>query len=314
MKIFDPKNNNKKVKISSNPLISVCITAYKKEKYIGEAIESVLMQITNFDFEIIITEDRGNDRTLEICNQYQSLHPEKIRVIQNEINLGMTLNMLKGFELSRGKYIAILDADDVWSDPLKLQKQVDFLENNPDYSLVFHDNEYCDQNLNAIDTFKQRFPFRDYEDITLKKLVVWSILGATSSIVFKKIENYPDWAAKTLGTERLIYFVHFFHGKMKYLPDVMFKYRTLPDSWDRDKTKVIAGERNINDYLLYSSVLYPKYRCFFTKKIIWNRFYLMLQYLKIKKPIKALNNFFSLLKECIKYLWYVLFKSKHEDL
>ncbi len=120
------------------PLVSVCMITYKHEAFIAEAIESVLMQQTDFPFELIIGEDFGLDRTRSICEAYQAKYPDVIRLLPSEKNIGLQQNFIEVLFATKGKYIALLDGDDYWTDPNKLQKQVGFLEKNEAYGMVFH--------------------------------------------------------------------------------------------------------------------------------------------------------------------------------
>ena len=121
-----------------NLKVSVCMVTYNHEKYIAQAIESVLMQKTNFDYELVIGEDCSTDKTKKIIIKYQKRYPKIIRIILNKKNLGAGLNFVQILEACKGEYIALLDGDDYWTDPVKLQKQVDFLDNNPYYSISSH--------------------------------------------------------------------------------------------------------------------------------------------------------------------------------
>jgi O-antigen/teichoic acid export membrane protein len=125
------------------PLVSIHCLAYNHKDYIAQAIESFLMQKTNFQFEIIIGEDYSTDGTREIVFDYEKKYPDLIRVITSDKNVGMNENALRTKIAARGKYISFCEGDDYWIDPLKLQKQVDFLEENPDYGMVHTDlHEY----------------------------------------------------------------------------------------------------------------------------------------------------------------------------
>ena len=110
------------------PLVSVCMTTYNHEQYIAQAIESVISQQFNFDVEIIIGEDCSTDNTIAICREYKAKYPECIRIVTSENNIGMHANYRRTIEACRGKYIAMLDGDDYFTDPDKLQMQVDLLE------------------------------------------------------------------------------------------------------------------------------------------------------------------------------------------
>lgn len=106
---------------------------YNHEKYIRQAIDSILMQQVNFDYEIIIGDDASIDKTPEIINEYQKKYPDKIKAILRKENLGPTRNGYGIKMMAKGKYIAVLEGDDFWIDKNKLQKQVDFLEKNQEY-------------------------------------------------------------------------------------------------------------------------------------------------------------------------------------
>ena len=110
------------------PLVSVCMTTYNHEKYISQAIESVLCQRTTFSFEVVIGEDCSTDNTLAICRQYEAQHPDIVRVVASEHNIGMHRNYRRTIEACRGKYIAMCDGDDWFSDENKLQMQVEMIE------------------------------------------------------------------------------------------------------------------------------------------------------------------------------------------
>ena len=122
--------------MSKNPLVSVHMITYNHELYIAQAVEGVLRQQTDFPFELVIGEDCSTDRTREIVLEHQKKHPETIRVITGERNVGASANELRTDKACRGKYVAYCEGDDYWHHPLKLQKQVDYLELHPEVGLV----------------------------------------------------------------------------------------------------------------------------------------------------------------------------------
>ena len=109
------------------PLVSVCMTTYNHERYIAQAIESVLRQQTDFAVEVVVGEDCSTDNTLAICREYEAKYPDRVRVIVSERNIGMHANYRRTIEACRGEYVAMCDGDDWFSDPNKLQLQVDKL-------------------------------------------------------------------------------------------------------------------------------------------------------------------------------------------
>ena len=112
------------------PLVSVCMTTYNHEKFISQAIESVLCQRTTFGVEVVIGEDCSTDNTLAICRQYEAQYPDIVRIIASDHNIGMHANYRRTIEACRGKYIAMCDGDDWFTDENKLQIQVEELENS----------------------------------------------------------------------------------------------------------------------------------------------------------------------------------------
>lgn len=124
-------NNNK-------PLVSICCITYNHENFIRSTIEGFLSQVTSFTYEIIIHDDASNDSTAEIIKEYASRHPGIIRTIlqqENQFSKGVSPLIKFVFPIVIGKYFAICEGDDYWTDNHKLQKQVDFMENHPEYGL-----------------------------------------------------------------------------------------------------------------------------------------------------------------------------------
>ena len=141
------------------PQVSVCITTYQHAAFIKKCVTSALDQKTNFPIEIIIGEDESTDGTREICIEYAKKYPDKIRLFlhsrKNVIfinnNPSGRFNLLWNLHHAKGKYIAWIDGDDYWTDPFKLQKQVDFLETNPEYSMSCTNFSVVDKKGNLIE-------------------------------------------------------------------------------------------------------------------------------------------------------------------
>ena len=115
------------------PLVSICCITYNHEPYIRDAIEGFLMQKTDFPFEILIHDDASTDGTADIIREYEAKYPDIIKPIyqtENQYSKGIKVSQVYQFPRAKGKYIALCEGDDYWTDPYKLQKQVDFLEAN----------------------------------------------------------------------------------------------------------------------------------------------------------------------------------------
>lgn len=210
-------------KLLEIPLVSICCITYNHEKYIAEAIDGFLMQETTFPFEILIGEDCSTDGTMEIINIYKNLYPNLIKVITGDTNLGMQKNFTRIFEACGGRYIALCEGDDFWTSPHKLQRQIDFLENNSDYAICCHKSENYHQENNTVLNY---FPAIEYEkDLTIYDLFQANIAN-TCTFVYRNqnikiplfFENFSlgDWPLHMLHAE---------YGKIKYLPQSMARYR-----------------------------------------------------------------------------------------
>ena len=127
-------------------MLSVIMTTYNHERYIAQAIESVLRQQTDFRIEIVIGEDCSTDRTRAIAEDYATQYPDAIRIITSAENVGWRKNYRRTIAAARGKYIALLDGDDYFTHRKKLQMQVDLLEANPDVGMCYGRSERKDEN------------------------------------------------------------------------------------------------------------------------------------------------------------------------
>lgn len=218
-KVVENKN-----KVAENPLVTVCIQTYQHVDYIKECLDGILNQKTNFDFEILLGEDASTDGTREICIDYAERYPEKIRLFlhhrENNISVGGKpsgrFNFLYNLYTAQGKYIALCEGDDYWTDPLKLQKQVDFLEENEEHAIVSTNCHFLLNNKLE----KSHSKYEGLENIIPNDLVD-SFFIHTNSIVFKKefltneliqsMQNVP------FGDYPLVFYLTLYgkHHKMK---------------------------------------------------------------------------------------------------
>lgn len=219
-----------------DPLCTVFIFTYNQENLISQTIESILEQETNFQFEIIIAEDCGTDNTKEICIGYQKAHPGIVKVVAMDENVGMFRNYHENIlNHAKGKYVAQCAGDDYWCDKLKLQKQVEFLENNSDYGLIH--SSVCVLNVDS-GSKKEMIKFDLGEG--LKDFFFENKIAALTACyrldIFKQYckeinplnqnwhsEDYPMW----------LYFAG--HTKIKVLEEVTAVYRVYADSLSRPK-------------------------------------------------------------------------------
>ncbi|MEM9923097.1 MAG: glycosyltransferase [Cyanobacteria bacterium P01_D01_bin.50] len=224
MKIFMPAKNMQLPK--NNIKVSVSLITFNHEKFIAQAIESILNQKVNFNYEIVIGEDFSRDKTREIVINYQKQFPDKIRLILPEKNLGCYGQKIfvKTLQACRGEYIALLDGDDYWTFPYKLQQQVDFLDNHPECTICFHD-------VTIIFEDKAKLPrrYNDFEPSQFSDLenILKSNFIPTCSTLYRRglFSEFPDWYYDTVCGDWVLHILNARHGKIGYINKSMGIYR-----------------------------------------------------------------------------------------
>lgn len=212
------------------PLVSICCITYNHEKYISDALDSFLMQKTTFPFEIIVHDDASTDNTATIIKEYEKKYPNIIKPIyqvQNQYSKGR--RPLRDFviPLARGKYIATCEGDDFWVCPQKLQKQVDFLEENPDYIMCFHKVKVVDINKKFLGRYLG-LKSNGSREISIKEAAMGGIVHVSSSLT--RTEFYkkpiPKWMNHAIHGDYALALYTAAEGKVYYMDEVMSAYRT----------------------------------------------------------------------------------------
>jgi glycosyltransferase involved in cell wall biosynthesis len=213
--------------------VSVAMITYNHEKYIAKALDGVLMQRTNFDYEIIIGEDCSTDNTRNIIVDYEKRYPGRFRLFLNEKNLSMHKNAGQVHGACNGKYVAVCEGDDYWTSPLKLQKQVDFLDSHPECAICFHNasivykdgsrdpRNYCRDDQKEISTL---------EDILVEDFI------PTCSTMYRRglISEGADWVSSVINGDWAGHILTAQHGKIGYINEIMAAFRSHPGGvWSR---------------------------------------------------------------------------------
>lgn len=171
------------------PMVSVAIATYNHAQYIAEAIDSVLMQKTEFKYELLIADDASSDQTPSIIDRYQKCYPEIITVFHRAMNMGAVRNGNALHDACRGKYIAILDGDDYWSYDLKLQRQVDYLEKHNKAVATTHNVLCVDKDGSPLPEELVDFPYQKEHKYGKQDAINCREFGHTSGLVFR---NFHD--------------------------------------------------------------------------------------------------------------------------
>ena len=208
-----------------SPLVSICVFTYNYEKYLHQTIDSIVSQQCDFKIEILICDDCSTDDTLKIAHQFQNKHPEIIRVLEHPVNLGGTKNWIRAIQACKGKYIALIDGDDYFSNMFKLKKQVDILENDNQLVLCFHsvDEIYDDApELNKTVVFEKEY----YE---LSDFIKNGWFVRTSSTFFKNgviSDIIPQWVHEyPYRLDTILHVLLCQHGKAYNLKESLSVWR-----------------------------------------------------------------------------------------
>lgn len=282
--------------------ISCHIITYNQKEYISQCIEGVLMQKTNFSFEIIIGDDNSTDGTREIITEYARKYPDLIKLNLREVRgegIPGKQNFLTTLTMCTGEYISLCDGDDYWTDPLKLQKQVDFLEANPEYVLCFHQVSILNSNGEIVDDFITKVP-ENYE--TIEILAQLGNYIHTPSVVFRNINKaFPfEFQHSPIG-DYFLYMMLAEHGKLKCFEEKMAIYRY--------GVGIYSSESNTNMIIM----LNKQYACLLSylkddtiKKIILDRNFLLINSLDTTFHSKYSSNDYIIKHKSLKNILKIL--------
>ena len=226
--------------------ISVVTVTYNHAPYIKECIESILLQKTDYNFELIISDDSSTDGTTDICDSFASKYPDKINFLRSEENVGPLNNLEKAINQSNAKYICLCEGDDFWLDVSKIQKQVDFLENNLDYGLVHSDINILDQKTN-----QTIFAYNKVNDISIPNGRIYDFLMHSShpiktmSVCLRReiMDEYYFSNRKIMDSNWKLYdlslwLIYSLHSKIYYFDETLATYRLLPNSMSRSSNSL----------------------------------------------------------------------------
>ena len=282
------------VKDPDEPVLTVVIPAYNADKFIGETLESIVNQKTNFKFDVLISDDCSTDNTYEICKKY-SEDFNFIKIIRQKKNLGMTKNQHFVITYSQSKYIAYIDSDDLFCNDVYLQKQFDFLEERQEVTVVFSNVEIFDNHS----TNKIRFDKNNKPPVVFDLHYYFqnTIPICNSATVFRGFYNdaIPMFFVNYFQYDWLLHIHHGLNGKFGYNNFIGTSYRIH----DNNATNIRFAEKKIKDAikLVYSikPFLPTEYHKYF-KHPLYEMNSLALFYLRYKKFHKFIYWYFKWLK------------------
>jgi glycosyltransferase involved in cell wall biosynthesis len=287
--------------MTTEPLVEVVIVTYNHKDYIAQALDSVLMQQTSFNYKIVVGDDCSTDGTINILKEYEKKFPDKIKVIYQEKNLGPyhpDRNIVVMLNNAEAKYVALLDGDDYWTDPLKLQKQVDFLEINPGFTMCFHNTlikrEYTVTDNKTEALFNHKMTKTVFEMVD----VAHTWIGHTSSLVFvrKSILPLPEWFKRCFSGDLTIISLLAGNGSLKYLDFTGSVYRLNDGGVSRRYHGRFLIEGKIEMYQLIDKHFNYKYTKIISPILGKYYFYIVPINIHAFEFKKAVGNFYTAIK------------------
>lgn len=233
----------------SKPKVAVFMVTYNHAPFIQQAIEGVLMQQTDFPVKLFIGEDCSTDGTWEQCLHYKEKYPDRIELLLSEKNIGGVANAQRVYPacFAYGDYTAMCEGDDYWTDPHKLQKQIDFLEANPDFAICFHNTEiiYEDGSREPHLFNSSQSEVTTFEDLAGGNYI------QTVSCVYRNglFGDFPAWSSSLALGDWSLHLLNAQYGKIKFIDEVMAVYRvhgggawSMQDWKFRYRNSIVSGE------------------------------------------------------------------------
>ncbi|MDE5687717.1 MAG: glycosyltransferase [Paramuribaculum sp.] len=223
--------------MSQTPRVSVIMITYNQERYVEQAVRSVLAQHTAFDFEIVIADDASTDSTPAVLSRLREENPQRINLILRESNIGAAPNYLDAWSRCRAPYIAICEGDDRWMSRRKLARQVKWMDAHPECTVCFHRvaNYYQENSTWTLSTAAAK------ADMTLEDLSRSNII-TNLSVMYRAIPraDIPAWVAETPLFDYAMHSLHAARGAIRYLPHTMAVYRRHSAGiWSGDRLRAL---------------------------------------------------------------------------
>lgn len=294
--------------------LTVIMPTYNQEKYLKQSIDSVLMQKTNFRFQLLITDDCSTEiETIDVLRNYAEKYPDKIKVLFNDTNIGAYKNYLRGEAITKTPYFMILDADDYLTDENYFQKAVDFLDNNSEFTIYSTNLLYLFEDGSTRKYIKKPVKVLDstFEDYLHDKCIIPQTLGMVfRNVIFingvpQELIDAPDNdKINALGADRFRFVMHLHEGKAHYVNEISGVYRILK------KEGIYSSTSSFEKYVCEANA-YVEFNKFFRNE--YNKFYMNNAYKALKKSLMEYSlNLETMETEIPDYLFDLLQKVTNE--
>ncbi len=285
-------------------MVSVIVITYNHGHFIGQAIESIVTQKVNFKFELVIGEDCSPDNTRQICEHYARQYPDIIKLLPSDRNYGPMANFLRILAVSNGKYIALCEGDDYWCDPLKLRKQVDFLESNPEFTTCFTSVGIEDEMGWELPD-EHYFPKPQKDVFTIDDFILSEMnIIPTPTVLYKNVlpNPLPDFYIQALVGDMGLQLFAADKGKAKWLNQKTAVYRNHAGGVTKSKETIETANTNLmNFYREFNEYTGYKYNAVFRKRFLMNATMHLIFGARDKKGWERVKHYFRRMPAYLKY-------------
>ncbi len=246
--------------MEKKPLASIFMATYNHAAFIRKALEACLAQKTSFPFEIVVCDDASTDGTTEIVKEYAAKYPHIVHSLQKR-NTGGHKNFFEGMQKMRGKYVAFCEGDDFWTSPHKLERQVRFLEDNPDFSVCCHKVRVLDMANQDSKDIQYIYKDQSFDEERIKEGIFYAdeamnnYYFQTSSVVFRWrfTKGFPSWFHPNMLLDHFLFMLHAVEGKIKYFDDDMSVWRRQSGgySWLQTVNKGLFFQKEYKDWIFH---------------------------------------------------------------
>lgn len=284
------------------PLVSISCLTYNHEPFIRQCLNGFVMQKTSFTYEVLIHDDASTDKTADIIHEYEQKYPEIIKPIyekENQWNKGRKGTIIFNLPRAKGKYIALCEGDDYWIDPHKLQKQVDFLEDNPEYAMVYTLSQIYNQKKNTFEENLFGSEYKGYDNLLAYNQISTLTTCIRSKVMLDYIDDIKPQKRKWLMGDYPMWLWIGYYYKIKFFPYITSVYRVLEESASHSKDierneKFILSTIDITTFYIKKFNLSPSNTYYHALNdyyiLLYNEFKNVGNYIKAMQYAKLINN------------------------
>ncbi|WP_281512999.1 glycosyltransferase [Bacteroides acidifaciens] len=220
--------------MDNSTTVTICCLTYNHEKFVRQCLDGFITQITNFHFEILVHDDASTDKTQDIIREYATNYPEIIKPIlqkENQYSKGNKAILATFcYPQAKGEYIAICEGDDYWTDPYKLQKQVDFLQSHPQYAMSYTSSQIYDQRKEIIENYLIGHEFNDFNDLLIINRIPTLTTCIRTSVIIEYVNDIKPEKQNWLMGDYPMWLWIAYHYKIKFFPEATAVYRAQTES------------------------------------------------------------------------------------